>query len=88
MKLSTGQMTSRVWMTLVFVFLYLPIAVLVIYSFNSSRLNIVWDEFTLDWYAKLWANGPLIRAAKNSLHHRRQAGRHGQWSVVQQAGRH
>ena len=56
-----------VWTLLGFAFLYLPIAVLVIYSFNSSRLNIVWAEFTFDWYAKLWANGPLIRAAKNSL---------------------
>lgn len=56
-----------IWTLLGFVFLYLPIAVLVVYSFNSSRLNIVWEGFTFDWYARLWANGPLIKAAKNSL---------------------
>ncbi len=55
------------WTTLVFVFLYVPIVVLVVFSFNSSRLNIVWQSFTFDWYAKLFNNGPLIRAAKNSL---------------------
>lgn len=55
------------WTALVFGFLYLPILVLVVYSFNSSRLNIVWDSFTLDWYARLLDNGPIIRAAKNSL---------------------
>jgi len=33
------------WTALVFVFLYVPIAVLVVYSFNASRLNIVWAGF-------------------------------------------
>jgi spermidine/putrescine transport system permease protein len=55
------------WTALVFIFLYVPIAVLIVYSFNSSRLNIVWEEFTLAWYGKLLENKPLILAAKNSL---------------------
>jgi spermidine/putrescine transport system permease protein len=55
------------WTAAVFVFLYVPIVVLVVYSFNASRLNIVWQGFTLDWYARVWANGPLLRAAQNSL---------------------
>lgn len=55
------------WTTLVLVFLYLPIGVLVVYSFNSSRLNIVWEGFTLKWYAALWDNGPLLGALQNSL---------------------
>lgn len=57
----------RGWTALVFLFLYAPIAVLVVFSFNSSRLNIVWESFSLDWYAKLAHNAPLIKAAKNSL---------------------
>lgn len=57
----------RSWTALVFVFLYAPIAVLVVFSFNSSRLNIVWEGFTLQWYQRLMENTPLIRAAKNSL---------------------
>ena len=36
-------------------FLYLPIAILVLYSFNNSRLNAVWRGFTLDWYRALFA---------------------------------
>lgn len=57
----------RGWTALVFLFLYLPIVVLVVFSFNSSRLNIVWQSFTFDWYAKLFGNAPLMKAAKNSL---------------------
>src|SRR5262245_13699141 len=57
----------RGWTAAVFIFLYVPIAVLVVYSFNSSRLNIVWERFTFEWYARLWNDGPLIKAAKNSL---------------------
>ncbi len=55
------------WTVLVFVFLYVPIAVLVAYSFNDSRLNIVWSGFTWKWYDQLWSNTPLMRALKNSL---------------------
>lgn len=36
-----------------FAFLYLPIFILVIYSFNASRFNAVWRGFTLDWYRSL-----------------------------------
>lgn len=57
----------RSWTAVVFFFLYAPIVVLVVFSFNSSRLNIVWESFTLQWYQRLIDNTPLIRAAKNSL---------------------
>lgn len=55
------------WTALVLAFLYLPIGVLVVYSFNASRLNVLWEGFTLQWYQELWQHGPLLRAAKNSL---------------------
>lgn len=55
------------WSILVFIFLYLPIVLLVGYSFNNSRLNILWEGFTLKWYLQLWQNEPLIQALKNSL---------------------
>lgn len=55
------------WTWAVLAFLYLPIGVLVVYSFNSSRLNIVWEGFTLKWYGALWQNGPLLAALQNSL---------------------
>jgi len=55
------------WTVAVLVFLYLPIGVLVVYSFNASRLNVVWQGFTFDWYRRVWANAPLLHAAENSL---------------------
>jgi spermidine/putrescine transport system permease protein len=42
------------WTALVLVFLYLPIAVLVVYSFNESRLSLVWEGFTFRWYRELF----------------------------------
>jgi spermidine/putrescine transport system permease protein len=56
-----------VWTTVVFIFLYLPILVLVAYSFNTSKLNIVWEGFTFRWYADVWDNVRIIRGLKNSL---------------------
>jgi putrescine transport system permease protein len=48
-------------------FLYLPILILVIYSFNASRLVTVWGGFSTQWYAGLWKNEPLMQAAWISL---------------------
>ncbi len=52
---------------LAYAFLYLPLAIVVVYSFNDSRLNAEWVGFTLDWYRKLFANGEMLQAAGNSL---------------------
>jgi putrescine transport system permease protein len=46
-----------------FVFLYVPIAILAIYSFNASRLVTVWGGFSTQWYAALWRNAQLIQSA-------------------------
>jgi spermidine/putrescine transport system permease protein len=55
------------WTGLVFVFFYLPIAILILFSFNESKLNIVWTGFTLRWYAALWQDSVLVRTLQNSL---------------------
>lgn len=55
------------WTALIFAFLYIPILLLVIFSFNSSKLNIQWEGFSLKWYGELLSNEPLIKAFKNSL---------------------
>lgn len=57
----------RSWTWLVLLFLYAPIAVLVVYAFNASRLNIVWTGFTLRWFRDLFSHPALLRAAQNSL---------------------
>lgn len=51
----------------VIAFLYLPIVLLMIYSFNSSRINAVWTGFTFDWYLHLLENDRVIDALINSL---------------------
>ena len=55
------------WTVGVFVFLYIPILLLVVYSFNDSKLNLTWVGFTTKWYGALFQNEVLLRAFKNSL---------------------
>ena len=55
------------WTVAVFAFLYLPIALLVVYSFNDSKLNLYWAGFTTKWYGMLFGNEVLLRAFQNSL---------------------
>ncbi len=50
-----------------YAFLYIPLVVVVIFSFNDSKLNAEWVGFTLDWYRKLLANEEMLKAAVNSL---------------------
>jgi len=50
-----------------YAFLYLPLVIVVVYSFNDSRLNAEWVGFTLDWYRKLMGNEEMLKAAVNSL---------------------
>lgn len=52
---------------LVYLFLYLPIGVLVVYSFNASKNPYTWGGFSWQWYEKLWRNEALLSAAGNSL---------------------
>ncbi|MGH8693731.1 MAG: ABC transporter permease, partial [Burkholderiales bacterium] len=52
---------------LAYAFLYAPLVIVVAYSFNDSRLNAEWVGFTLSWYAKLFGNEKMLKAAWNSL---------------------
>jgi spermidine/putrescine transport system permease protein len=51
----------------VLAFLYVPLAIVAVYSFNDSRVNAVWHGFTLKWYASLFTNEYLLEALINSL---------------------
>ncbi|MDR1604716.1 MAG: ABC transporter permease [Gracilibacteraceae bacterium] len=53
---------SRLYLSLVFFFLYAPIAVLMVFSFNSARSRGVWGGFTLDWYAQLFHDRQIMAA--------------------------
>jgi putrescine transport system permease protein len=50
-----------------YAFLYAPILLLVVYSFNASRLVTVWAGFSTRWYAELWRNDAIRGAALTSL---------------------
>ncbi len=65
--LQLTQLALAAWTIGILIFLYAPIVVLAIYSFNASRLNIVWTGFTTHWYREVWANQPLMAALRNSL---------------------
>lgn len=52
---------------LVYAFLYIPLIIIVVYSFNDSKLNAEWVGFTLDWYKTLFNNEEMLLAARNSL---------------------
>ena len=58
---------SKAWMFAVYLFLYLPIIVLVVYSFNDSKLVTVWSHASLRWYSALAKDADLIAAVGLSL---------------------
>jgi spermidine/putrescine transport system permease protein len=51
----------------VYAFLYVPLAIVVIFSFNDSKLNAEWVGFTLSWYHALFGDQEMLQAAVNSL---------------------
>jgi spermidine/putrescine transport system permease protein len=61
------QWPLRVIVGATLVFLYLPLITLMVFSFNNSRRNIVWQGFTFDYYEKALNNASLVQAFVNSL---------------------
>ncbi|MEG4246424.1 ABC transporter permease [Microcoleus sp. MON2_D6] len=61
-----GKKWLWVQAVLALAFLYLPILILIIYSFNASRFNAVWRGFTLDWYRSLFSNAGATIATSSS----------------------
>jgi spermidine/putrescine transport system permease protein len=57
----------KLWVWLVFAFLYIPLLALIIFSFNDSKRNIVWKGFTLKYYEKALTNESLMEAFNNSI---------------------
>lgn len=58
---------SMFYACLVYVFLYLPIAVVIAFSFNTSRMNVIFEGFTFDWYVSMWSNTLLMEAFRNTI---------------------
>jgi spermidine/putrescine transport system permease protein len=55
------------WAVLMYAFLYLPILTLIIFSFNNSRVGVVWKGVTFNWYRKLFQDTSIMIALENSL---------------------
>ena len=61
------KLFHNIFVILVFLFLYLPIIVLVVYSFNDSKMNILFTHFTFRWYRELFNNSDLLEAFRNTI---------------------
>ena len=64
---SGGRWLLDSHLALMLLFLYAPIAVLVLFSFTTDAFGVRWTGFTLDWYAKLFEDERLVSAALNSI---------------------
>lgn len=69
------QLTHKLWRfsgvaptaIAAFVYLYLPIVLLVVLSFNANRIATLWSGFSFDWYLRVLQNDNILRATRNSL---------------------
>ena len=58
---------SKIYMSLLLLFFYLPIIVLIIFSFNATKSKSVFGGFTLEWYAKLFHNELILTSFRNTI---------------------
>lgn len=65
MKLATATRVS--YLSLIYLFFYIPIAVLIVYSFNDTQYSLLWRGFTWAWYEELFADADLWIAAWHSF---------------------
>ena len=61
------KIISRLYIALIMIFLYAPIAVMVVFSFNSSNSTAVYEGFSLHWYTELFVNSSVLTALSNTL---------------------
>ena len=61
------KITQKLYIALMFIFLYAPIAVLIVLSFNKSKSRAKWGGFTLQWYKELFANQQIMNALYTTL---------------------
>ena len=67
MTKKSTRLLSRLYMALIMFFLYAPILVLIIFSFNSGKTQTKWQGFTLKWYEELFKDKELMPALSLSL---------------------
>ena len=62
MKTKHLRLMQRVYIILFFCFMYLPIAYMIVFSFNQSKGYALFTGFTLKWYTSLFHNASILRA--------------------------
>ena len=62
-----NSLGNRIFIGLIFFFLYAPILLLIFYSFNAADSSVIWKGFSLRWYAKLFQNQLIIKSVYNTL---------------------
>ncbi|HEY9789232.1 MAG TPA: ABC transporter permease [Candidatus Obscuribacterales bacterium] len=60
-------MGLRIIATIVYIFLYAPIFIVIAYSFDANKLGVSWTGFTWQWYQQLFEDDALLSALRNSL---------------------
>ncbi|MDR1566258.1 MAG: ABC transporter permease subunit [Treponema sp.] len=63
----TKGISGRIYLGLILALMYAPIVLVVLYSFNGSRISSVWKGFTLNWYRELFRDRAMFDALRNSL---------------------
>lgn len=58
---------SKIYMSALLLFLYVPIFVLIVYSFNTTKSRTVFEGFTFDWYIKLFQNELILTSLRNTI---------------------
>ena len=58
---------QKIYIALIFIFMYAPIATLVVLSFNASKTRAKWGGFTTKWYTQLFSNSEIMQALYNTL---------------------
>ena len=62
-----AHVLKKIYIALIFIFLYAPMAVLIVLSFNASKSRSKWGGFTLQWYAKLFSDASIMEALGTTL---------------------
>ncbi len=57
----------RIYSFIAYLYIYVPIIILIVFSFNTMKLNIRWEGFTLSWYGILFRDQDIIEATRNTL---------------------
>ncbi len=66
--MKSKSLINIAYLTSIYLFFYIPILVLIIYSFNNSQYSLLWHGFTTDWYKELFSDSDLWMAAWHSFY--------------------